>query len=159
MSGTLEAGRELDALVAEKVMGFGFDVVSGPTWSERRTYDSYDRLLVCTSADGRTVYSNDLLRYSMDVAAAFLVVDRWRKRGDGFQLDSLGFRGEEWRCGFMDASNGGMEIHFAEAATAPLAICKAALAAVSVSPSENRNDEGTTKNDQLKNHRRQDATT
>lgn len=114
-------GRELDALVAEKVMGWR-------PWSGGYYYGSADgQVMVC-------LHENDgMARYwspSTDIAAAWRVVERLHT-GRTFGLDWLGFDGEEWRCCFGWSENDDhLGFHHAEAATAPLAICLAALKAV-----------------------------
>lgn len=121
-------------LIAERVMGWkrGERYGNGNGEWQRPTDDP--------KRSGRLTWEQTP-RYSTDIAAAWQVVEKWRAKGEGFQLDSLGFTGVEgetdaaWRCSFMDATDGGMEHYSAEAETAPLAICLAALAAVeSVAP-------------------------
>ncbi len=90
----LEAGRDLDALVAEKVMG--------------------ETCLFTAPA------------YSTDIAAAWQVVDK---------LHALSFYLEVGSAGWM-ARFANISATEASAATAPLAICLAALKAVGVTVPE-----------------------
>jgi hypothetical protein len=92
---TMVAGPELDALVAEKVMGLPEEI-----WQDRDQMTSFP--------------------YSTDIAAAWAVVEKvgnftiWQYEG-------------EWQC-FL---GGGIK-NKSYAATAPLAICLAALKATGV---------------------------
>lgn len=117
-----EAGRELDARIAEAVFGYTLDyefadlhVPPAPHVKELR--DQYDEWGV-------------LPHYSSDIAAAWLVVEALRARG--IWLEELSGRYEEsYRAGFSwrDPARG-MLYRQAMAATAPLAICRAALEAL-----------------------------
>lgn len=70
-------------------------------------------------------------QYSESIKKAWLVVEKMRERGWDVHLDSLGFDGEEWRCFFeCHDDERGTRAH-GDAATAPLAICTAALNALS----------------------------
>lgn len=129
MNDTMEAGRELDALVETHVMGKEvaqalphFDVgrFAGPN--------------IVTPGGGRL----PLPRYSMDIAAAWEVVEKMR--GDQFALVvncmCQGSRGnvpdpDEWMVRFHDVF---VEWHETFADTFPLAVCLAALKAVAASP-------------------------
>ena len=96
-----ESGRELDAEIAEKVMGF-------PPIATRYTLGGVDFV------------DKAVRHYSADIAAAWLVVDHLRLRG--FELR---YGDDLWVCRFGSAK--------AEAASAPLAICLAALQAIELS--------------------------
>lgn len=121
---TIEAGRELDAAIAERVMG----------WTNCRVRVMYDARGL-PSYGGGTPPEGGKKRpypaYSTDIAAAWSVVERF-VRDTRFHLDSLGFDGEEWRCAIgHDNDEGDADgWSFAEANTAPLAICLAALKAL-----------------------------
>ena len=138
----LAAGRELDALVAEHVMSdVAWDVMiegcsrGGRACRTRAEAATYRDALEKFYTVGDIVLHGDVPHYSTEIAAAWLVVENWRARGESFQLDSLGFswpdekeQGRVWRCMFAwgDKFNTAVD----EAPTAPLAICRAALAAV-----------------------------
>lgn len=106
----LEAGRELDALVAQRV--FPDDVFR---WHSRCDYSGCFRCL------------HNCEHYSTDIAAAWLVVERFRELRYAFSLDDRGDR--LWDCYFQldstDYSSGCLGVD-----AAPLAICRAALKVV-----------------------------
>lgn len=113
----MNAGRELDALIAEKVMGLQVDALG----------------YVVTQ---RGKVEGELPFYSTDIAAAWEVVERTGLQieiqspgapcnGDEYENDSDNWR-VECRLKSSDRSS------FAEATTAPLAICLAALKAVGI---------------------------
>jgi hypothetical protein len=117
---TMEAGRKMDALIAEKVFGYvRMHYPDENTWGER-SYD--DKFPSCDCF--RQVPSRD---YSTDIAAAWEVVEKFshqatnelaRKQGfSHWQLNSYPDSG--WACRIGSLS--------AHADTAPLAICRAAL--------------------------------
>lgn len=116
----MEAGRELDALVAERVMGPPWDV--GTSWRVRD--GRWERL----DSQGRVDHVRPLPTYSTAIGAAWTVVERvalMNVRPDrgashaiyGFGLECEGRK--QWKAAFG--------IHSAPAATAPLAIARAAL--------------------------------
>ena len=131
----MEAGRELDALVAEKVMGWtmgdyepglyyttrpgGPVAVISPTWTPRMPFH---RFLPST-----------------DIAAAWEVVERLYDLRWIIGLGSLAQNPRGWRCELCnmwedDFERAPSDIE-ANADTAPLAICRAALLAVMVDES------------------------
>lgn len=106
----MEAGRELDALIAEKVMGL-----------ER---------CGCKCGLFLNEYHEPFLEphYSTDIAAAWEVVEKLNSMGLGwFSLEQFGEKGQgQWRALIW---TGGEEIDncfFADARTVPLAICRVA---------------------------------
>ena len=108
--------RELDALVAEKVMGWeyipGFAAtMAAPTWSQ-----------------GENVYLETAKWHpSTSISDAFLVVEEMRKRG--YSMEHSEDPGEQCRVWFQisdDVRTCGKGI----ADTAPEAICRAALETV-----------------------------
>lgn len=122
----MPAGRELDALVAEKVMRLG--VRNGDT------LETQQRGIIAIWEDGvvRTLMRDDisyvsLHNYSTDITAAWLVVKKLK--ADGIHL---------WKLGEEDSAPGwtasmGLNLKpgvHAWAETAPLAICRAAFKAV-----------------------------
>lgn len=104
-----KAGRELDALVAEKVMGWRADGIGddGYFWKG-------------AGSDG---WHSDNWKPSTDIAAAWAVVEKMATAEDEFRLAK--FKDNPWGCTFRyfegDRSSGD---------TAPEAICLAALAAL-----------------------------
>lgn len=118
---TMPAGRELDRLVAEKVMG--------QMWQGGSPIPNYD---------GRWPWPPP---YSTDIAAAWLVAnklgERWFVDIGCLPGDCAGNPNPKWEARFWDAepciSGGvghvsGLEEFKARGETAPLAICRAALA-------------------------------
>lgn len=104
----MKPGRELDALIAEKVMGM--NVQHGRVWSQ----------------EGKCLRETDLPSYSTDIAAAWEVVEKLKL---GLLPD-----GDKWIAGQADRA--GLETsNLCWGDTAPHAICLAALNAVSQNPS------------------------
>jgi len=122
---TLPAGRELDALVAERVMGW-LDV--------GKQRDSVHTEFVNFGVDPATVEERRAKKYaarqvvphySSDIAAAFQVVEKMAEKGDLIFLQTHRGDAERYAATFVEPFT-------AYAPTAPLAICRAALKAVSV---------------------------
>lgn len=127
---TLSAGRELDVLVAEKILGWevGVSAQSGryclPPDSTRSeyaiTWNNHDSKLPC---------------YSTDIASAWQVVEKMREKGYevciGLVTDGVFCRmdDEPGECA------GRASVDWRDGST-PLAICLAALRTVDVLPSE-----------------------
>jgi len=114
----LKAGRTLDALVAERVMGIEHRCARQPNGMR------FD--IVCPVCDTAE-------HYSTDITAAWAVVETLHGRmtimGPGaVEIFDKGERVSQWTCAFMDED--GYPDYFAEADTAPLAICLAALKTV-----------------------------
>lgn len=109
----MEAGRELDALVAEKVMGLHVEWRNGlPMWVGKVLPGSPYVL-----EDG--LYGHTIESYSTEIAAAWKVGEKARAiRLENREPDSL----KGWRCSYNGFLGTGE--------TAPLAICRAALEAI-----------------------------
>ncbi len=113
---SMPVGRDLDALVAEKVMGrnlwygdpTGYKIVENFDYWRTDIRDSDDE------------YCYRCPRYSADIASAWEVMEEMK---DKFQPDLI-FENGEWECLLM------AEYARARATTAPLAICRASLIAV-----------------------------
>src|SRR5262245_40649185 len=105
----LQAGRELDALIAERIFG-DFPVHLG------------DAPYVQTPSPHNDMHYAPVESYSTDIAAAWLVVEKFNDYST--QLDSHG-NGYTFHI-YKDATS-----YNGDAKTAPLAICRAALKAVS----------------------------
>lgn len=117
----MKAGRELDALVAERAMGL--PIASIPS----TTHETYYYI---TNRSG----DNSVPRYSVDIAAAWEVVDALSHRNfsliahnDAGQSGSSKTEGSGW-CALFHIEGGPMA--YTSACTAPLAISLAALKAV-----------------------------
>lgn len=122
-------GRELDAMIAEKV--FGWSAFDRSPW--RGEFAFADITLV---RPGRPqprsiadVFANVQAppKYSTDIASAFSVVEKMRERGLTVHMDTLGFMPGPWRVWLLTeecdrVADGEGEL--------PLAICLAALDAV-----------------------------
>lgn len=119
---TMKAGRELDAIIAEKVMG-GIGP-KDPLWNGdvgvKRTVTRVTRVDPI-SGIVEVGESWEYPEYSTDIAAAWQVVDKMRAQGIGFGIcDSI--TGDLW-CAIFYADYGCEGV----AGTAPHAICLAAL--------------------------------
>lgn len=126
----LQAGRELDALVAEKVMGC----------KPKKRHDGW----VCTCDDTDHAVQSDnhdipyLMAYSTDIAAAWEVVEKLHDGPPPLVVIvggyiSAGMGNVPWVCEISNGITGPSQYvkkveAFAE--TAPLAICLAALRAI-----------------------------
>ena len=120
------AGRELDAYVAEKVMGrlkpegdiarmgLGFH----PQGHETRYWS-------ISTADSKRSWYYEGPQYSTDIAAAWEVVEKMHSR-DFSMMAEWDDEDRMWFVGFSNKESYKAD----EAATAPLAICLAALKAV-----------------------------
>lgn len=110
------AGRELDALVAEKVMGWKrYGRRNSGTW---------------TAPGGFNASAGSWPTYSTDIAAAWEVVEAMQKKAWVTEVSADCFvdgrpAGFTAHCWYDDDSR-----HYATADTAPLAICRAALQAM-----------------------------
>ena len=113
--GNLSAGRELDALVAEKVMGQGFIF-----------YNNFQE-----KNGNKSPLPDNVAPYSTSIAAVWEVVEQLRTKGFWFLIEQeRPDINSEWVAAFtnFEANADGSE----RADTAPLAICLAALKAVGV---------------------------
>ena len=120
----LKAGRERDALVARHVMGWSRsnDGLGGAWWYDERG----NKTIYGGGSSGQSTYKE--FRPSTDIAAAWEVVEKMRIMVSPTLLN-------RWIAGVLKGVTGdGKRYYFdgttAEADTAPLAICLAALKAV-----------------------------
>jgi hypothetical protein len=129
--------RELDALVAEKVMGWGWvrtmggDIHNEHIWlmppEEARRYLPDFRLMK-PPVEWREQWRRDLPHYSTDIAKAWLVVEKMREQAWRLDIGSYYQDHHGWSACFDNYST-----YFrSDAPTAPRAICLAALKAVGV---------------------------
>lgn len=125
----IQAGRELDALIAEKVFGWRWLVSEGSgkrgIFSEQNNPGWFSRE---ASGHERLAYEWDckLPYYSFDIASAWKLVERMQAEGHCLEVRpyvkvSSGYRVSIWEGGELDYATG---------ETAPLAICRAALKAL-----------------------------
>lgn len=132
----MDAGRELDALVATHI--FGYRVATKASLGYVRT----DDYLCQTDHDGKWGHLDE---YSTDIAAAWLVVERFGLsvlsiREEGHVVGWFaGLYGDRTDSDYLDTEMGVIDGRFggtfggdlyASAPTAPLAICLAALRVV-----------------------------
>jgi hypothetical protein len=115
----MPASREMDALVAEKVMEFGV-----MRWINHPTYDP--KII--------TPVEMELPHYSTDISAAWQVLEQLRdpseSEPDFWSITDAGIE-QGWIVENIWAHHDGDIPNFAvQAETAPLAICRAALLAV-----------------------------
>ncbi len=119
----MEAGRERDALIAEKVMG----CVIKHTF----TWVTGEPDMVHPDGDHQV-----LPHFSTDITAAWLVVQALEKRGFWCEMRtpfSEPFKRDGYWAGFTPHGTSGWNgcpDHWTDAATLPLAICLAALKAI-----------------------------
>lgn len=125
---TLQAGRELDALVAEKVMG-----LAPEQWPFVCEVDKHDTAgdVWCSDCQEETDKTARVpLHYSTDISAAWQVVERLHEKGYALTLHNEPDEDAGYTWG---ASVGGDSADaFVESweDTAPMAICTAALRTV-----------------------------
>lgn len=126
----MEAGRELDVLIAEKVM----------QWTHRTVRNPVENYWQWSNAEGKDTAL--LPHFSTDMAAAWQVLEELRKKKWSIEISDNGAEAG-WNCSiFSDRDSDGkiMEtwqvIADEDAATVSLAICLAALKAVGVNVDE-----------------------
>jgi hypothetical protein len=122
----MKPGRELDALVAEKVFNYSFEglVERNRYWVSDKGYPMFN---------GQTVM---VPFYSTDIAAAWQVVEKLSPIAIEKYTSTTG---DVWSVRFCDPKLPGPKSHFdgkIEADTAPHAICLAALRALSHEPKD-----------------------
>lgn len=137
----LKAGRELDALVAEKVMGWRpmQGGVSMEIGEKDDLWEDGSRKWYGKDGDPRPMRLLPSPKFSTDIAAAWLVVEKLIARGDEFTLERISLdkvwrakvypftKDKGWAGGGYFTSSNDVAVN---AKTAPLAICRAALLAV-----------------------------
>lgn len=122
------AGRELDVLVAEKV--FKWHNIQSLAMLMDDGLMGWD---MCGNYPDSPPYeaSHRIPRYSTSIAAAWEVMEKLAKDGLVLSLE----RGDKWRSAFRKNLPSYFEqMEYVVADTAPLAICLAALKAVSYEP-------------------------
>jgi hypothetical protein len=123
----MEAGREMDALIAEKVMGAkwlpippGYEALYHPRGDGRAWAARY-----IETHEGGT--EDACPHFSTDIAAAWLVVENMVARC--WKLDVQNRFAPTWGCHVHFAAPNYSKV-FETADSAPLAICRAALVAI-----------------------------
>ena len=111
---TMPAGREMDALMAEKVMGLGVENYRHPiawkpgkahSWAEEDVVVWRDMLILLNADGSRKLYDDgfhyDVPAYSTSIAAAMGgPVCEMERQGFWLKLTSPFFPGDDWRAGF-----------------------------------------------------------
>lgn len=125
----LPAGRELDALVAERVMGWTNISTLSPQgrYFGARHFGWHETLRGSVPEHGRVA----LPSYSTDIAAGWEVVEKLVSLGWHFTITSL--QGK-WHAGLTKDIGDVRETAMGHESTVPLAICRAALKAVLTEP-------------------------
>lgn len=137
----LEAGRELDALVAEKVMGL---VMLEETYQTWETFDGWTMQAPETfnywapselPPEERMFLKRKHPYFSRSIAAAWQVVEKLKfdprsPDWDGERDFAIHFNGNVWKAGYYDSGYDNCFDFHAEAKTAPLSICRFALKVV-----------------------------
>lgn len=142
-------GRALDALVAEKVLGYHVERIT-PEWAGREVtlFFRPGNPLVEYSMDGRSdnacMYRNGvddkdgiappLPIYSEDIAAAWEVVEHLKSNGWAIRLSNKMVDWAWWAYVYEYGSEHATAEATVQEETAPLAICRAALQAVEATP-------------------------
>ena len=130
MAEELEAGRELDAMIAERVFGepYPAPIEEYPWWSSAPVYSPKRQWIAsATIGGGENAHIWSPRRYSTEIAAAWSVVERVDNRNSvvkdlGVHTFGLArYDDGTYAAMFFNAS--------ARANSAPLAICRAALRA------------------------------
>lgn len=113
---TIPAGRDLDALVAERVMGWHVQYTRiGDYWMGATRHDP--------------TWSVKEFTPSTDIAAAWLVVERMREQEWAMNLDvAEGDKLKPYDCRLFNRDGRRRVLAYGE--TFPLAICRAALKAI-----------------------------
>jgi len=131
---TREVGRELDALIAEKIFGAAW-AWEQHEWADRQVerLRMPSCLHVASRWDGRIHATNELLRYSTNVGDSWWVVEKMEVRGFHWRLTTPFVAGDLYYAGLtpMGVTGwNGRPDNLASANLMPLAICRAALAAI-----------------------------
>jgi Phage ABA sandwich domain len=108
---SIEAGEELDKLIAERVFGL--------TVERRGEFYRYYNEALREEFGGR--WTSPVLHYSTDIADAWAIVEKLKAVSVSKRFDGT------WQCWHWDKVH-----HVGRGPTAPLAICRAALAALEI---------------------------
>lgn len=107
-----DKGRELDAAVAERVMGWRTSTISPNVWHSEAEHNSFHK---------------DKFRPSGSIEAAMQVVEKMVADGwDVYLMNSDDFVEGQWECEFSGKPNGATYVR----KSLPEAICRAALKAL-----------------------------
>ncbi len=132
----MPAGRECDALVAEKVMGYTLSELSLPAYPKYKLFD--------IESGEFSGYVKEVPHYSTDIAAAWQVVEQVTKTQcddtGSFYVFKIVKKHHKWCTyikhplwsGIHSELGKNYEMYQAYADTAPLAICRCALKVMGV---------------------------
>lgn len=135
-TGAATAGREMDALVAEQIMGYvwgrsdtppaGYSGPNGHLLSPWQWLSRGDFARFVPAVGNETRFLDNIPKFSADIASAMLVVDAMQKYSCDFTLEKAGLA---WYADFRSGQGTGD--------TPALAICKAALFAAASQRDDN----------------------
>lgn len=118
--------REIDALVAEKVMGWYWSETDEMLEGLFPPVGDYRRTLSWLNFDSNG-YVLSMPNYSTNISDAWIVIDKLK----GLNIVNLHYAIGEWTVDVYDFDTGKM-LAISSSETAPMAICKAALKAVGI---------------------------
>ena len=121
----MPAGREITALIAEKVMSLGREIRLRGETSTVTIYSDNPWWQDGAQTQADVVMYGGPKPYSTDIAAAWEVTEKMRAANWHIELSTCAEMKGPWYCHFQEAT-----LAYAYASTAPLAICRAALKAV-----------------------------
>lgn len=132
-----DAGRLLDAEVAERVMGYSwYSFEDGGVFTYLTKWMNTEReTMIARRRDG-TLDSYHGREYSTDIASAFLVVEAMQAQVWGITIQNWSHYGEKWWTVVFRSHPLGPPPVEAKADSLPLAICLAALAALEADASQ-----------------------
>ena len=127
----MEAGPQLDRLVAERVMGWEYVIDGeGTGWIDTAT----EQFIAKYSHEDPSQPEIEPPPFSTHIASAWEVVEKLKTNGMLINLDD---DGEGWEVEIFEVNTVGRSGHCVEwdsyASKAPLAICRAALKAITLS--------------------------
>lgn len=136
---TLTAGRELDSLVAERVMGWVWDNSRCRLCGWPLAELAEDGCVIdnCSQRPLPSKRADEPAHFSTNIVAAWTVVEYLKKHIEMFDVGWSPSHGGEWYCVFLKIQNvSAREVAWkaVRAHTAPIAICLAALKAVGENP-------------------------
>jgi len=127
----MEAGRELDALIAVEVMGFTRHQAGTYIKSFAGKSTGIPSPVECFTDRGTFAF-NTPPAYSTDIASAFDVVEKLQSQDWAFILDNMHGHLGHWQAHFEWAR----AVYQADADTPSHAICLAALRVVGINPAQ-----------------------
>ena len=122
MAKEMPAGREMDALIAEKIMGYTLSELSLPAYPKYKLFD--------IESGEFSGYVKEVPHYSTDIAASWEVTEKITDQKHwAFKLRRL--PGKDYMACFIRLTKTGRDdFESKPSKTAPFAICRAALKAM-----------------------------